>query len=42
MPESEKNPADVKKTLNFARAGISVGVIAFAGMLFLWIVPYLC
>lgn len=41
MPESEKNPEEVKRTLNFARAGISVGVIAFVGMLFLWIVPYL-
>ncbi len=41
MPESEKNPQDVKKTLTFAKAGISVGAIAFVGMLVLWIIPYI-
>lgn len=41
MPESEKNPQDVKKTLAIARAGIMVGLIAFVGMLLLWIIPYM-
>ena len=41
MPESEKNPRDVKRTLAFAKAGISVGAIVFVGMLVLWIIPYM-
>lgn len=41
MPDSEKNPVEVRKTLRFAKAGISVGAIAFIGMCVLWIAPYI-
>lgn len=41
MPESEKNPQDVRKTLGIAKIGILVGLIAFIGMLVLWIIPYM-
>ena len=41
MPESEKNPKDVKKTLRFAKIGICIGAIVIIGLVVLWIIPYL-
>ena len=41
MPESECDPAAVKKTLNWSRFGILVGVLMTAIMLVFWVIPFL-
>ncbi len=41
VPEKEKNPVEVKKTLAFTKAGIVVGIAMCALMLIFWAVPYL-
>lgn len=40
IPEGEKNPAEVKKTLQWSRATIFVGVLVAAILIILWVVPY--
>ena len=41
MPESECDPAAVKKTLNWSRFGILVGALMTAIMLVFWVIPFL-
>lgn len=40
VPEQEKDPAECKKTLRSAKWSIGVGVIVFAMLMILWIIPY--
>ena len=40
IPEEEKDVKEVRKTISFAKKGIGIGLIAFLGMFFLWILPY--
>ena len=41
MPESEKDPAQMKSTLRWTKASILIGVVVFAMLMILWVVPYL-
>lgn len=41
MPESEKDPAQMKSTLRWTKASILIGVVVFAMLMVLWVVPYL-
>ena len=41
MPQEEKNPKEVRKTLRFTKMGVSIGVIVTIGLIVLWILPYL-
>ena len=41
MPETEKNPVEVKKTLAWSRVSVVVGVMMTVLILGLWVVPYL-
>lgn len=41
MPESEKNPKEMKSTLQWAKASILIGVAVFAVLIVFWIAPYL-
>ncbi|MBR3402401.1 MAG: sodium:solute symporter family protein [Parasporobacterium sp.] len=41
MPESEKEPGDVKRTLRVMRIGCFVGVGIFAVLLIFWLIPYM-
>ncbi|MCQ2512682.1 MAG: hypothetical protein MJ092_04765, partial [Lachnospiraceae bacterium] len=41
IPESEKDPKEIKRTLVAAKIGCLVGAVAFIVCLVLWIIPYL-
>lgn len=41
MPDSEKNPAEVKKTMRFVKVGCLIGAVVFACLLIFWVLPYL-
>lgn len=41
MPESEKNPVEVKKTMKWAKASVIVGVAMTVLLLVFWVIPYL-
>lgn len=41
MPESEKDPREVKRTLRIMRAGCFVGAAIFAVLLIFWLIPYM-
>lgn len=41
IPESERDPVNIKKTINFVKAGCFIGAIAFVCMMVLWIIPYM-
>ena len=41
MPESEKNPADVKRTFAVTRLAMLIGPLFVVGMAVGWIIPYL-
>ncbi len=41
IPESEKKPEEVRKTLRWTKVSYTVGGIVFALMLVLWVIPYL-
>lgn len=41
MPESEKNPADIKRTFKATRLALLIGPLFVAGMAAGWIIPYL-
>lgn len=41
MPESEKNPVQVKMTLLYTKLSLGIGALFVAGLLILWIIPYL-
>lgn len=41
IPEEEKNPVAIKQSLKWTKATYIVGVIVFALMMLLWVVPYL-
>lgn len=41
MPESEKNPADVKRTFRATRLALLIGPLFVVGMAAGWIIPYL-
>lgn len=41
IPESEKNPVEIKKTLSWAKASIFIGVLVVGLLLFMWVIPYL-
>ncbi|MCQ2530414.1 MAG: sodium:solute symporter family protein [Lachnospiraceae bacterium] len=41
IPESEKDPKEIKKTMVAAKIGCLVGAVAFIVCLVLWIIPYL-
>ncbi len=41
IPEIEKNPEEIKKTLTWAKVSIAVGVVVVVLMLVLWVIPYL-
>lgn len=41
MPETEKNPEEVKKTLVWSKASVMVGMVMTGLLLCLWVVPYL-
>lgn len=40
MPESEKEPAEIAKTIRWSKASIAVGVVIFAIMMVMWVIPY--
>ncbi len=40
MPESEKDPVEVKKALSFSKAGMLVGVVILVLLLIFWAVPF--
>ncbi len=40
MPESEKDPVEITKTMRSAKLSVMIGAIVFAILLVLWIVPY--
>lgn len=41
IPEEEKNPIEVKKTLNWSKFSVGIGVIVTVGLIVFWVVPYL-
>lgn len=41
MPEEEKTPEEMKKTLRVAKVSLCVGVVVAAIMIVLWVIPYL-
>ena len=41
MPESEKDPAEIRKTMASAKLSAGVGVIVAAALLIFWVIPYL-
>ena len=41
MPESEKNPKEIKKTKIMIAISIPLGVVVTVVMLVLWVIPYL-
>lgn len=41
MPDSEKNPKEMKSTLKWAKASILIGAAVFAVLIIFWIAPYL-
>lgn len=41
IPESEKNPKEVRKTLTWSKWSMLIGVVAVALLMILWVVPYL-
>ncbi len=41
MPESEKDPAEMARTLKWAKWSVGVGPVVAAVMLFMWVIPYL-
>lgn len=41
MPESEKNPKEMSKTLRWALLSIFIGIAVFIMLLVLWVIPYL-
>ncbi|MDO5338343.1 MAG: sodium:solute symporter family protein [Eubacteriales bacterium] len=41
MPETEKNAAEMRKTLKYTRLSVLVGISFTAMMLALWVIPYL-
>ncbi len=41
IPESEKDPADIRKTLRWPKWSVGVGGIIALMMLLLWVIPYL-
>lgn len=40
MPESEKDPAECRKTLRSTKRSLGIGLLIFLILLILWIVPY--
>ena len=40
MPEIERDPAEIKKTLGYTRIAMGIGVLFAAILIVLWIVPY--
>ena len=41
MPEEEKDPAEIKKTLRGAKLAIALGAVVTVALLALWVIPYL-
>ena len=41
IPEEEKNPAEVKKTLRSVKLSLALGAIVIVALLVLWVIPYL-
>lgn len=41
VPETEKDPAEINKTLRHSRLSVSVGIIVMLILLVLWVFPYL-
>lgn len=41
MPESEKDPAEIEKTIKWSKASLGVGLVIFAIMMAMWVIPYL-
>ncbi len=41
IPEAEKNPKEIKKTIVFIKSGVIVGVLMTVLMLSFWAIPYL-
>lgn len=41
MPEKEKDPGEIRKTLGYFRLSPLIGVLAAAVMMVLWVIPYL-
>ena len=41
MPESEKDPKEIKKTKIMIALSIPMGILVTLSLLFLWVVPYL-
>lgn len=41
MPESEKDPAQIKKTLLWTKLAMGIGALFFVGLVVLWVIPYL-
>ena len=41
IPESEKDPVQIKKTLRFTKIGCLIGAVFFIILLIFWILPYL-
>lgn len=41
LPEEEKNPVEIKKTLNWSKFSVSIGAIVTVGLIVLWVAPYL-
>ena len=40
IPEEEKDPVQIRKTMRFVKIGCLIGLFAFLVLLLLWIVPY--
>ena len=40
MPKEEKNAAEIKKTFAWAKGSVVVGILIFAMLMVLWVVPY--
>ena len=41
MPESEKDPAEIEKTIKWSKASLGVGLVIFTIMMAMWVIPYL-
>lgn len=41
VPEEEKNPEEIKKTLRFSMASALIGIFVIVFLLFFWVIPYL-
>lgn len=41
MPESEKDPVEMRKTLRITGGSILIGVAVFAMLMVLWVIPYI-